>query len=77
MTSPDRGEAGPGSAEEITETWIPSSAMTRRIAASTSAGTSSGSMRQLTVARARWGRAFSAWPPSSIVATQVVRSCAL
>jgi len=38
---------------------------------------SPGMMRQLTLARASWGSAFTACPPSSIVATQVVRSCAL
>ena len=32
-------------------------------------------IRQLTVAVADCGSAFSAWPPLSIVATQVVRSC--
>ena len=31
-------------------------------------------MRQLTVPTADWGRAFSACPPASIVATHVVRS---
>ena len=36
-----------------------------------------GRMRQLTVARASCGSALSAWPPSSRVATQVVRICAL
>ena len=32
-----------------------------------------GKMRQLTLARARCGSALVAWPPSSMVATQVVR----
>ena len=36
-----------------------------------------GTIRQLTMARASWGSALSAWPPSSRVATQVVRICAL
>src|SRR6202043_3356687 len=35
-----------------------------------------GKMRQLTIARARCGSALVAWPASSIVATQVVRSVA-
>jgi len=34
-------------------------------------------MRQLTVAVADCGKAFSAWPARSMVATQVVRSRAL
>jgi hypothetical protein len=38
---------------------------------------SPGITRQLTLARASCGRAFGAWPPSSIVATQVVRIRAL
>ena len=33
-------------------------------------------MRQLTLARARCGSALVAWPASSMVATQVVRSVA-
>ena len=33
-----------------------------------------GKMRQLMLALARCGKALSAWPPSSMVATQVVRS---
>src|ERR1035441_10310853 len=37
-----------------------------------SAGLSTGSRRQLTVAVASCGSAFSAWPPASIVATHVV-----
>src|SRR5262245_57202096 len=36
-----------------------------------------GRMRQLIVARAVCGNAFSAWPADSIVATQVVRIVAL
>src|SRR5450432_4735550 len=44
---------------------------------STSAGLSTGRMRQFTVAVAVCGRAFSAWPPESMVATHVVRNCAL
>ena len=33
-----------------------------------------GNMRQLTLAVARWGSAFSAWPAETIVGTQGVRS---
>ena len=40
-------------------------------------GWTPGMIRQLTLAIASCGSAFTAWPPSSIVATQVVRSCAL
>ena len=35
-----------------------------------------GKIRQLTFARARCGNALVAWPPSSMVATQVVRRVA-
>src|SRR4051812_26910158 len=37
-----------------------------------SAGLWPGKMRQLMLALARWGRAFSPWPPLIIVVTQVV-----
>src|SRR5438270_2273191 len=49
----------------------------RRSVASTSSGVSPGRMRQLTVAVARCGSAFSACPPAIIVGTQVVRKSAL
>src|SRR6266568_2214180 len=39
-----------------------------------SCGSSPGKMRQLTLARAVCGSALGAWPPESIVATQVVCS---
>ena len=42
----------------------------------TSSAVCPGMIRQLRVALARWGRAFTAWPASSRVATQVVRSMA-
>src|SRR6185312_10349019 len=42
----------------------------------TLSGDTPGKMRQFTLARARCGSAFVAWPPSSIVATHVVRSVA-
>src|SRR6266404_1799985 len=40
----------------------------------TASGSSPGKMRQFTLARAIWGRAFGACPPASKVATQVVCS---
>ena len=43
----------------------------------TSSGRSSGSIRQFTLAAAVCGSALLAWPPSSRVATQVVRSTEL
>src|SRR5216117_1012179 len=42
-----------------------------------SSGDSFGKMRQLIVARAICGKAFSAWPPEISVGTHVVRSIAL
>src|SRR5437762_4658374 len=56
---------------------IPSSASTRLRVACTSSIGSPGRTRQLTVALARCGRAFTACPPWIWVATQVVRICAL
>jgi hypothetical protein len=58
-------------------TLICSSASTRTNVWRTSSIGSPGSTRQLTVARAVCGSALSACPASSLVATQVVRSCAL
>src|SRR4029079_16789067 len=52
------------------------SATTRVSAFCTSSTDSPGSTRQLTVARADCGNALTAWPPSNIVATHVVRSVA-
>ena len=43
----------------------------------TDAGDTPGRMRQLTLALAICGSALVAWPPSSLVATQVVRIIAL
>src|SRR5271157_4252548 len=43
----------------------------------TSSGSSPGNTRQLTLARAVCGRALGAWPPESMVATQVVWSSEL
>jgi len=72
-----RGDGGLGLAGARGVTLTPESATTRRSVASTCSGGSPGRMRQFTVARARWGSAFSAWPPSISVATQVVRRRAL
>ena len=52
---------------------ILSSARIRTSVLCTSSTDSSGRMRQLMMAPAFWGSAFVACPPSSIVATQVVR----
>ena len=49
------------------------SAITRSRVARICSGASPGKMRQLTLARAVCGRALGAWPPESMVATQVVR----
>jgi len=56
---------------------ILSSASTRTSVRVTSSTGSPGRMRQFTIARARCGSAFVAWPASTIVATQVVRTVAL
>src|SRR5208337_1653386 len=48
------------------------SATTRSNVLRTSSGSSPGNTRQLTLARAVCGRALGAWPPDSMVATQVV-----
>jgi hypothetical protein len=52
----------------------PGSASKRVSDACTSAMGTPGSIRQFTVAVARWGRAFGAWPPLTCVGTQVVRN---
>src|SRR5512143_3082190 len=76
-TSGRSGEAGLGRAVSIGVTCTVVSLITRTSARSTAAGSAPGSMRQFTVARAVCGSALGAWPPSSIVATQVVRMSAL
>src|SRR3954463_1919704 len=53
------------------------SAITRCSVARTCSGFSPGKIPQLTFARAVCGSAFGAWPPESMVATQVVRKTAL
>src|SRR5215468_2102600 len=72
-TSGRRGEDGPrpGSPNFLTVTC--SSATIFFSVDSTYSGESSGRTRQFTVAAASCGSAFKAWPPSSMVATQVVR----
>src|SRR3954452_24383426 len=53
---------------------MPGSLRTFAIVSPTASADSPGSTRQLTVALAICGNALSAWPPSSRVATQVVRN---
>ena len=74
MTS---GESGDGAACSIAgprETLTPVSLIAVMSCARTSAGSWPGAMRQFTFAVAVCGSALRAWPPLSIVATQVVRS---
>ena len=68
-----KGGAGDKVALPTGVTLIWSLASTRCRVLVTESIDSSGRMRQLTVARARCGRALVAWPASSMVATQVVR----
>src|ERR1700679_2120588 len=75
-TSGRIGEAGLAATGRIEVIETCSSLTTCFSADSTYSGESSGSTRQLTVAAASCGRAFMAWPPSSSVATQVVRRVA-
>ena len=72
ITSVRMGEGGaePGSPSIDTRTPSPT---TSPSVAPTSAGSIPGQIRQFTVATADWGRAFSACPARSMVATQVVR----
>ena len=53
--------------------WMAGSSTTLASVAMTASGASPGRIRQLTLAVARCGRAFSAWPALTMVATQVVR----
>lgn len=75
MTSGRIGEGGLGSGQfrRFSVTFSPAKYASVR---STAAASSFGSKRELIVALPRCGRAFAAWPPSIIVTTQVVRSCA-
>src|SRR5580700_974628 len=68
------GEEGPRVSRVVTLTS--GSAITRSRSARTDSAETPGKMRQLMLARARCGSALVAWPASSIVATQVVRSVA-
>ncbi len=72
MTSARMGDASDtrGSYPGFTSTLGPASPCS---VFCTSAAAVPGKIRQLTVAVADWGSAFSAWPPASMVATQVVR----
>src|SRR5215203_1513148 len=76
MRSSRRGEGGPLWGVPSTVITIAVSAMIRWSVDVTDATDSSGNTRQLTFAVAICGRAFLAWPPSSCVATHVVRSVA-
>src|ERR1043166_3000519 len=76
-TSGLSGDAGLGTAVSIGVRCTDESLIARVSARSTAAGSSPGSIRQLTVAFAVWGSALGACPPSSIVATHVVRTRAL
>ena len=77
MTSGLLADGGLCTAVPLAMTATFSSAMTRASVRPTSSTDSSGMIRQFTVARAVCGKAFSACPASSRVATQVVRICAL
>src|SRR5690242_15450651 len=72
-TSGTSGDGGDGTGGDVIATCTPVSLTTRLIVATTLSGDSSGSRRQLMFAPAVWGRALLAWPPSSRVATHVVR----
>ena len=77
MSSGVSGGSGDSVALTVVVILIWSSAITRASVACTSATFSPGRMRQFTVALARCGSAFSAWPASTIVVVQVVRTAAL
>src|SRR6185312_8971602 len=73
ITSGVSGEGAACSIAGAAETWTPVSPIAATSPARTSAGSWPGAIRQFTFALAAWGSAFRAWPPVSIVATQVVR----
>src|SRR5438876_4187723 len=77
ITSGVSGDAGLGKNRFIGVTVILSLASAPMSVRRTSSSDSPGSTRQLTTALAVWGSALLAWPPSSRVATHVVRSRAL
>ena len=68
------GGGGVGEISPDRVTFTPGSAITRSSSARTSVAETPGKMRQLMFAPARCGKALGACPPSSRVATQVVRS---
>src|SRR6266403_5802766 len=77
MISGVRGDGGLGKNLLVGVTLILSFASARTSCWRTSSSVSFGSTRQFTTARAVCGSALSAWPPSSLVGTHVVRSCEL
>ena len=77
MTSGCSAASGLGTAACTTLTATAVSATTLVNVRCTSSCAVPGSIRQLIVALADCGSAFSACPPASSVATHVVRSCAL
>src|SRR5690242_21131174 len=70
------GDGGAPRGAPLTINFTAVSPITLRSVSVTYSTLSSGSTRQLTLAAASCGSAFNACPPSSIVATQVVRSVA-
>ena len=68
------GDAGEAieSSPETAVTFKPGVAAIFSSAARISSRLWPGKIRQLTLAVARWGKAFCAWPPEIIVGTQVV-----
>src|SRR5215470_9925669 len=76
-TSGLSGDGSAATAAAIEDTVILESSKTRTSVERTSVGESPGTIRQLTTARAIWGSAFSACPPSRRVATHVVLRSAL
>src|SRR3954465_6814580 len=77
ITSGRSGDGLLGCASSTNSTLTFGSATISISFALTDAGDTPGRMRQLTLALAICGSALVAWPPSSFVATQVVRIIAL
>src|SRR5262249_47240507 len=73
ITSGRRGDGLLGLASPTNDTLIFGSASTPTSVSRTEFGETPGRIRQFTLAVASCGRALVAWPPDSIVATQVVR----
>ena len=77
ITSRDSGGGAPTfSGGDWNSTLTSGSPMTRISSCRISSWAWPGKMRQLTLAVARWGSAFGAWPPAICVATQLVRRMA-